>query len=375
MTYFIVPFLLSFALTLWLVRYSHVHAHLSHDHDLGGAQKFHTTPVPRIGGVGIMAGLLGFTLLAAWRSHPQAREIAWLMACALPAFVAGLIEDVTKRVSPLVRLIFTALSALLAGLILDATINRLGIFGVDYLLSFTAIGLVFTAFAVAGVANAINIIDGFNGLASVVACTMLASLFYVAFSVGDALVMSCCLALIGAILGFFLWNYPSGGIFLGDGGAYLIGFLVADLAVYLVHFHPEVSPWYPALLFVYPVVETMFSIYRRRFLRGTSPSMPDGVHLHTLVYRRLIRWALGYQHVSPEKRNAMTSPYLWLLSAMAVLPATVFFRQSWVLFVGVLVFILSYVWLYFRLVRFRSPNWLAWLHLTKKRHGSKSRNE
>ena len=118
-----------------------------------------------------------------------------------------MVEDLTKRVSPLWRLIFTAISAVLAGFLIDATINRLGIWGLDAVISIGVVGLIFTAFAVAGIANAINIIDGFNGLASVVACGMLASLFYVAFYVGDTLVMSCALALIGAIFGFFLWKF------------------------------------------------------------------------------------------------------------------------------------------------------------------------
>lgn len=362
MSYFIITFLVSFAATMWLVRFHHVHAHLSHDLDVAGPQKFHTTPVPRVGGLGIAIGLFGFGLLAWWRGHPMLSDLSILLLCALPAFAAGIVEDVTKRVSPLVRLVFTALSALLAGLFIDATITRVDVWGVDALLALPFVALVFTAFAVAGIANAINIIDGFNGLASVVACTMLASLMYVAFSVGDVLVLTCALALMGAVLGFFFWNYPSGNIFLGDGGAYLLGFLVADLAVILVHRHNEVSAWYAVLLFIYPLVETMFSIYRKKFLRGMSPSLPDGIHLHMLIYRRLIRWTLGYQHISIERRNAMTAPYLWFLSGIAVLPATLFYQHIWVLMAFSILFVVSYVWFYFNLVRFSSPDWLRWIY-------------
>ena len=363
MSYFFIALACSFFTTLWLVHYHHVHAHMSHDHELDGPQKFHETPVPRIGGIGIAAGLVGFFGLALFKEHQRMDDISHLLAASCLAFGAGIAEDLTKRVSPLVRLIFTALAAIASGLfIAGAAINRLDIIGLDYLIHFTTISFIFTAFSVAGIANSVNIIDGFNGLSSVVVCTMLASLVYVAFMVNDTFVLSFSLALLGAIIGFFVWNYPSGHIFLGDGGAYLIGFLVADLAVVLVGRHLSVSPWYPVLLFMYPLIETLFSIYRRRLKRKPA-SVPDGVHLHSLIYRRMIRWTLGYQHISTERRNAMTSPYLWLLSSMAVIPATLFFKTTWVLMFFCALFIVSYIWIYRRLVRFKAPSWLDWLHL------------
>ena len=148
-------------------------------------------------------------------------------------------------------------------------------------------------FAVAGIANAINIIDGFNGLASMCVVLMLGALAYVAFQVGDPTVATLALAGIGAVLGFFLWNFPGGLIFLGDGGAYFLGFFVAELSILLLVRNPTVSPLFPLLACIYPIFETVFSIYRRRFLRATPPSMPDGIHLHSLIYRRLLRWAVG----------------------------------------------------------------------------------
>ena len=356
---------------MWLLHNHHLHSHLSHDDDLDGPQKFHTSPVPRIGGVGIALGMLAFAALAFFRGHPQAGYIGILLLCALPAFLSGIAEDLTGRVSTLWRLLFTALSALLAGLLIDARIVDLDIFGTDGAMKITVISLIFTSFCVAGIANAVNIIDGFNGLSSMVVFTMLSSLLYVAFSVNDLMVMSCALALMGAILGFFVWNYPSGNIFLGDGGAYLIGFLVGILAVYLVNRHPMVSPWYPVLLFMYPLVETLFSMYRRRVIQRKAASVPDGVHLHSLLYRRMLRWALGYQHLPHAHRNAMTSPYLWLLSSLAVAPATLFFQYTWVLLGFCVLFVASYIWVYWRLVRFKQPVWLGWLHMYRHKSDKK----
>jgi UDP-N-acetylmuramyl pentapeptide phosphotransferase/UDP-N-acetylglucosamine-1-phosphate transferase len=216
-------------------------------------------------------------------------------------------------------------------------------------------GLLFTAVAVGGVANAINIIDGFNGLASMVAAMILAALGYVAYVLGDHLLWNVCIATVGAVLGFFVWNYPRGLIFLGDGGAYLLGFLIGEVSVLLVARHPQVSPWFPFLLVIYPVFETLFSIYRKKILRGMSPGMPDGLHLHMLVFKRLVRWATGESPTALVRRNAATSPYLWMLCSLSVIPAVLFWRHpAWLVFF-VALFALAYVWLYRRIVKFRSP--------------------
>ncbi len=216
-----------------------------------------------------------------------------------------------------------------------------------------------TVLAVAGIANAINIIDGFNGLASVVAICMLLSLAYVAFQVNDMFVLVTALMVAGATAGFLIWNYPAGLIFLGDGGAYFVGFMLGELALLLVMRNPQVSTWYAALLLLYPTFETLFSVYRRVFVRGKSPSMPDGIHLHSLIFRRIVQWAVGRKEARALiRRNSMTSPYLWLFSLMAVIPATLFWRHTWILMLFCLLFVFSYVWLYARIVRFKAPRWM-----------------
>ncbi|MBK7655484.1 MAG: glycosyltransferase family 4 protein, partial [Betaproteobacteria bacterium] len=92
----------------------------------------------------------------------------------------------------------------------------------------------FTAFAIAGLSNPINIIDGFNGLASGAVLISLASLGLIAFQVNDLDLMRMCFILSGATLGFVVLNFPFGKIFLGDGGAYLLGFTLAWTSVLLL---------------------------------------------------------------------------------------------------------------------------------------------
>lgn len=357
---FALGFLISLLVTLLIVRYAHLHEKFTVDSDLAGVQKFHVRPVPRIGGVGILIGLVGSTLQLLWPYPTVAAGILALVACGVPAFASGLIEDLTKRVSPSARLLATMAAAAITYFILHVAVVRISVPPLDFLLSYAAISFCVTVLAVAALANAVNIIDGFNGLASMVALMMFASLAYVAFRLGDPIVLSASLIMMGAVLGFFIWNFPAGLIFLGDGGAYFIGFMLAELAISLVMRHREVSAWYPVLLFVYPIFETCFSIYRKKFVRGMSPGIPDGVHLHMLVYKRLMRWAVGTKTAHEiTRRNSLTSPYLWLLCLIGVIPATLFWQHTVHLFAFVVLFAVTYVWLYVSIVRFKSPRWLV----------------
>ena len=357
---FALGFIVSLLVTLLIVRYAHLHEKFSVDSDLAGVQKFHARPVPRVGGTGILAGIVVAAVQLHGAYPAVAGGILGIVACGMPAFASGLAEDLTKRVTPLARLLCTMAAAALAFFLLDIAVTRISVPPLDFLLSVTAISFVVTVLAVAALANAINIIDGFNGLASMVAFMMFASLGYVAFQVHDAVVLSASLIMMGAVMGFFIWNFPAGLIFLGDGGAYFIGFMLAELSIMLVMRNRDVSAWYPVLLFMYPIFETCFSIYRKKFIRGMSPGIPDGVHLHMLVYKRLMRWAVGVRTARElTRRNSLTSPYLWLLCLVAVIPATLFWRHTVHLFCFVVVFAVTYVWLYVSIVRFKSPRWLV----------------
>ncbi|HZT55987.1 MAG TPA: glycosyltransferase [Burkholderiaceae bacterium] len=372
MTSFAISFVFSCVICAFIVRASRLQALPWDDDELTGAQKFHAQAVPRVGGLAVVLGLVALTAWTVITGHGPARELCLILLCGLPALLAGLAEDLTKRVSAKFRLAATMLSGLLAFFLLGAQLGSVSFPGLDWLMSFTAFSLLFTMVAAGGLANAVNIIDGYNGLTAVVASVILMSLAYVAWQVGDNLIVSVALAGTGALVGFLLWNWPRGLIFLGDGGAYFVGYLIAVLSIMLVARHRGVvSPWYPFLLCIYPVFETFFSIWRKRVVRGASPGVPDGLHLHMLVFRRLVRWAVGRRDAaSLTLRNSLTAPYLWLLSSIAALPATLLWRNPPALQAAVAVFCVLYVWLYLRLVRFRSPRWLV---LRSKKGGALSR--
>ena len=352
--------IVSFAVTIWLLRYQHVHSHLTHDHHLGGPQKFHVHSTPRVGGVPVFFGLMIGALISV-----NVAPIRWqwwvvFMMTLIPAFIAGLAEDLTKKVGPRDRLLASFFSAALAWWLLHARIDFVAVPGLDMLLAIPVGSLLFTMFAVGGVAHAVNIIDGYNGLAGMVVLMVTAAIAYVAFKVADYQVLAVACALFGATLGFWVWNFPRGMIFAGDGGAYLWGFVLGVLSVLLIERNTAVSPWFPLVLMLYPVWETLFSIYRKKFVRGQSPGTPDGLHFHMMVYKRLVRWMVRADdaHVRTQ-RNSMTAPYLWGMASLTVIPAVLFWSNTRALMWIALFFVLLYIWLYRRMVTFRSPRWLV----------------
>jgi UDP-N-acetylmuramyl pentapeptide phosphotransferase/UDP-N-acetylglucosamine-1-phosphate transferase len=350
-------FFSSFLATLLIIRFQHLHERFSSDHNLAGPQKFHIGSVPRIGGISIAIGIFTALIVRLQQQPAPTFEIT-LLLCAIPTFAIGLTEDLTKKISVRSRLLFTAVAAIFAVYYLGAQITHLDIPGIDYLLGFPLVAFAFTVFAITGLSNAYNIIDGFNGLSSMVGIITLLGLAYVGFVTGDSLIVFLSLIMVGAIFGFFIWNYPRGLIFLGDGGAYLIGFWIGVLSVLLVARHPNISPWFALLINAYPILETLFTIYRRRIHQDKSPGQPDGIHFHTLIFRRILSSTRVKTQSDWLSANSKTAPYLWILSALAVVPAILWCESTPILVAFALIFTTSYVWLYRRIVCFKTPGWM-----------------
>ncbi|MCS7199849.1 MAG: glycosyltransferase [Caldimicrobium sp.] len=323
------------------------------DHLHEGPQRFHTVPTPRLGGVGIFMVLFVAVGLAYLKGDAFKGELLLLSLSSLPAFLAGLLEDLLGKLSPRLRFLLIWCSGTAVFFLLGAKITRLDL-PFDKVFNVLLISYFFTVFALTGLSNAINIIDGFNGLASMVSIIIFLALGYVSYKVGDYFITTVCLTMVGALAGFFIFNYPNGLIFLGDGGAYLTGFLIGTISVLLVKRHPEVSAWFPFLVCIYPIFETLFSIYRKKFLRKISPFLPDGLHLHMLIYKRLTKWLLG-PSADKLKRNAATSPFLWMLCLIGVAPALMFWNNPLVLIGFSIFFALIYLYLYWKILM---PTWI-----------------
>jgi len=307
---FLVTFVLSFGLSI--AKHFHgIFTFVNH----GRAQDSYSTPTPRIGGIPLILGYL-----TAWFCLEGEEKALWglIGLSGLPALFFGLVEDMTHKVSIRVRLIATLGSGVIFAFLSGYTITSVNVWGVDFLLSIPFVAVVFTAFAIAGVANAINLIDGFHGLASGTLLIILVSFGLVAWRVDDFVLANLSMLAAIIIIGFFFFNFPFGKIFLGDAGAYFCGFFVATLAVMLPGRNPEVSPWVSLLILGYPVAETLASIIRRHFDQHAHVGESDTAHLHHLVNRTSAKCLADITHLR-QYQNPITSIIMWMMPVATLL--------------------------------------------------------
>lgn len=347
-------FVAAFVLSLLLVLTKRWHGRFSLDGS-EGVQKFHVSPTPRVGGVALYLASLATLIFL----EGEARTLmAMILAAGIPAFLAGFIEDITKKVSPRSRLLSTMVSGAifaigfgfafdLADLQWVANIVQVGWPVYLFAIALLVIGM-------AGVANAVNIIDGFHGLASGSLIIMQLAFAAIALSVGDGALASVAFGLAAVQLGFLAMNFPLGKIFLGDAGAYFAGFALAAVAVMVTTRNEAVSPFVALLVIFYPVYETLFSIRRKRRREGHSPSQPDGVHLHMLVNRSLARPLSDWTRLQSH-RNALTGLLMWPFSMVCALMAIAASGSGRAAIVGCVVFAMLYGRIYLMVSLQRTP--------------------
>ena len=286
-------------------------------------QDFHANATPRAGGLGILFGMI-FLLMTSFGVK--------LMIPITLSFLSGIFEDFHNSLSPRFRLVLRLVAAISAIYLTGAVVTYLGLgLSLPY-----AVAVVFSAFAIVGMMNAINMIDGFNGLAGGVTFLILLSFGYTSYQVGNTELLLIIGITLGAILGFLLLNFPKGKIFLGDGGAYMLGFTIALIGIFLVSSYDSVSPWYILAVFIYPVWEVCFSIMRKLSI-GLSPMHPDRHHLHMLIYRKI------------TKNNARTSLYILLATAPFILLSTLYPANSLANIFIIALFVPCYSMLYWYL--------------------------
>jgi UDP-N-acetylmuramyl pentapeptide phosphotransferase/UDP-N-acetylglucosamine-1-phosphate transferase len=337
-------FVASFALCVLLVLTKRWHGSLTMDH-MEGVQKFHTAPTPRIGGVPIVLGLL-----VAWGKAPDDVKaiITPILLAGLPAFIFGVLEDITKSIGVSQRLLATMASGVMGWWLTDYSLTRVDVWGLDALLQLSLVSVVFTAVAVGGVANSINIIDGFNGLASSMASLAFIGYAMIAWQVGDHTLAGVALVLASCVLGFFMVNWPFGKIFLGDGGSYFIGFGLAWIAVLLIERNQGVAAFAALVVCVHPVTEVLFSMYRRHS-KELHPGYPDRLHFHSLVKQRYVRrW---FSASSGRIRNSITGALVASMTVAAVVISNLLYDQVGYIELAFATFVLVYIVIYRRMVR------------------------
>lgn len=312
-----------------------------HESCLNAVQAAHRKPTSRLGGVAIFAAFgvsYFFVPLPATDAYGR-----FVIACAI-LFGVGLLEDLGFGISPLTRLLAAAVASLTAIWLLGVWLPRSDIPWLDVLIPHWSVGVPITLLVTVGMANGFNLIDGVNGLAALTALAASVALGLISYQAGYTLMVDLTVMLAAGILGFLLFNYPFGLIFLGDAGAYTLGFVLSWFGISVLIRVPDASAWAILLTMFWPVADTLLAIYRRS--RRNAPRMaPDRLHVHQLVMRALEICVIGRgkRHIANPLCTIVLAPFiiappiagvmLWdrpLASFLAVIAFSCLFFSSYV---------------------------------------------
>lgn len=309
--------LVSFTLALGfaaLFRYSsHKDAHR------GKRRSAHLNPTSRLGGCAVCLSILIIIFINNETVHLE------FAISALPIFIVGLMEDIGRPQTPKLRLAVGSLSAVMFIAFEGRFINSVGFEWGNIILSLTPVAIVFTIFCVVALINALNFIDGINGLAS--GKTMIAAfaLMWLSNIYNEPNLTLLGTAIFAASLGLFMLNYPNGRIFLGDAGAYTLGFLLAVSLITLHSKHVEISAFSILLLIFWPLADMGHSIFRR-WLNGKRSDRPDKLHFHHVIMRSLV--ILSRERISKEWANPLATSIILPMAGLPVALGVVYNQNN-----------------------------------------------
>ncbi len=263
---------ISYMLNLFLVRYMYTLKIL----DIPNERSSHLHVTPRSGGIALFISFLAGLLL-----FEMPISFLFLMPLSI-VFIVGLYDDL-YTLSSKVKLVLTALSAIflfLAGF----DIQHFGTFlGHEIMLSFW-ISLLFYAFVVSGFVSALNLIDGLDGLASLVSIAILLPFAYIGFKYSDAFLLYMTLITISAIVGFLILNWHPAKIFMGDSGSMFLGFVISIIVTYAIQ-KEYITAISVLLLAAVPILDTLI-VMLRRFIHKRNPFSADKTHIHHIFLKQ-----------------------------------------------------------------------------------------
>ncbi len=243
--------------------------------DIPNERKVHTKPMPRMGGLAIFgAFLLGYMLFA--RTTYQMLSI--LIGGFIIVFI-GIVDDISPiraRTKFLFQLVAAAVVVFYGHIVLDH-IDMLGI-NMDFAVPYNYI---ITIFFIVAITNAINLIDGLDGLASGVSSIYFLTIAFIAFILNrkEGLDTILSLIMLGSTLGFLVYNFYPAKIFMGDSGSLFLGFTISIIALLGFKATTLTSLIIPILILAIPIFDTLLAIFRR-LLKGEKISTPDKEHIH-----------------------------------------------------------------------------------------------
>lgn len=269
-------FICTIFVCLVIIKTEHLHIKWSAGPHHGVQNKLNEKSASRFGGVAV-----GFSILVVGVLGQNSLLLTGLFATA-GIFFVGIIEDLTSKVTPALRLVAMFVSGLLVCFIHEISLTHFGVDIIDNIVSNPAVKVIVTTLFLVALTNAVNLIDGANGLAAgnlMIAMLALANFVELPSSSEASIALA---TYFWATFGFMLLNFITGRIFLGDAGAYFLGMNIGLLALIIQRIEPGLTALTLLIFLFYPAAELCVTVLRR-LLAGANIFKPDVLHLHSIL--------------------------------------------------------------------------------------------
>lgn len=303
--------------------------------DMPNGRKEHQQPVPTMGGIAIVAGMM-MALVLWFPFRYEVAQIAFFFSvCVL--FGLGIMDDL-KDLSAKYKFLIQFGLALLIALSGIRIQNFDGLFGI-YQLPLLAQYL-FTILAVVGITNAFNLIDGIDGLAGGLGFMSIITLGLFLSIAGDSNTALIAFALAGALLAFLYFNFNPASIFMGDTGSLVVGFVIAVLSVRLMQINPVEgksilahAPLFALGIVLIPVFDTL-RVFATRMWYGKSPFVADRIHIHHLLTNQGFGHSFASRVICSLHGIVLLASYLlnsWTPELILCVQLLAMFGMTWLL--------------------------------------------
>ncbi len=311
---YILIFLLSIFIIFTISRYNKIFK-LKLENISTDKRKIHSLPVNRYGGLSILSFLILLFFI-------EDETVRITISFSILIFLIGFFEDIFFDIAVKIRFFLLFIFITLFVVLNDLILNDFNNFFLNYFFqqsiflyfSFSILGLIILI-------NGFNFIDGNNGLLigySILTLFFFIILTFISTNQDDIQIINLCFSLICAILPLLFINIFKGEILAGDGGSYILGFLIGSIGIFMANEY-LIDPYLIACILFYPVMEVLFSFLRRLFLNKSNPFKPDSFHLHTLLYGILLNNFNNRILFSKNFLNSITSLIILLFYTLLII--------------------------------------------------------
>ncbi len=311
------------------------------DKDFFKPQAFHNKAISRSGGIASIISLFVFFGIYYLLFSKILYEYIFLCTSL---FLVGCLDDIKIKISPNIRLILMIVFLIIFIIFLPIEIKYIDLIFLNSWLDNKIFSIIFVLLCFLFIVNGANLIDGFNGLLTINLTIINSVLLFINLNNNQFEFSFFLTAQIIILISFLLFNFPKAKMFLGDGGSYLFGSLIALNTIITNNLNTHISSFFFCILLFYLFFEVFFSFVRKIYQKK-SPVLPDNKHLHMLSFIKVS------EIFGANRGNYINSIIINFIFFILVLPSIYFVDNSLICKYWFFSLILIYILIYIRLYR------------------------